>query len=126
MLTPKQLKEIRERADKATPGEWEDETWGTYYTPEGIGLTSVGGIRYVSSWEEFKQDKKDVEFIAHARQDIPALLDEVDRLNNKLAVIDDIMDGLKSSIIDGNPSDNELRLFATLEVIKEHMEQQDD
>ena len=77
--------EIRERADFATPGPWARFRWrdrGLKYntvcsaaTGQTIGV-DVGTddliIRHTNA--------ANTEFIAHAREDVVALLDEVDRL----------------------------------------------
>lgn len=65
---------IRERADKATPGPWvaadDDETTLAIDAPN-VGLFA---------WLDAEKHYEDAEFIAHARSDVPALLDEIDRL----------------------------------------------
>lgn len=61
MMTPEELKEIKERADKATPGPWSMEHCDY----------ALGG---------FLDDL----FIAHAREDIPKLVAEIDRLRKAL------------------------------------------
>lgn len=79
VLTQEQLEAIRKRAEAAFNGPWHlEERWS--------GLTSVVG-RY-----PFEIDgtfgvadclrNQDAEFIAHAREDIPALLAEVERLQD--------------------------------------------
>jgi hypothetical protein len=69
------LEEIRQRADDATPGPWsvyEMRHGATYITrPDLVGIAR--------EWAMFWQPA-DGEFIAHARQDVPALLAERDRL----------------------------------------------
>lgn len=84
-MTNDQLKEIRARADKATAGPWvfckdsASKFWCWI-----IALTPY-------PWNAICQHKSsdaDAEFIAHARTDIPALLEEVDRLRQKISVIE--------------------------------------
>ena len=75
------LKPIRERCERATPGRWD------YGSPEGQGNYGAGVYRV---WLDGKgEDKKDhicdtglanSEFISCSRQDIPALLDEIESL----------------------------------------------
>jgi len=68
------VSEIRARADAAMPGPWkakaretpEEREWGVY---EVVGTAWPGTGRVC-----------DMEFIAHARDDIPWLCDEVERL----------------------------------------------
>ena len=88
------LDAIRARAEAATPGPWEPDTsvrgdcvvWG----PDGQFLLTQqaephwlpdanGAPRQVA----FDVDRRDCEFIAHAREDIPALLAEIERLRAK-------------------------------------------
>jgi hypothetical protein len=89
-LTPEEIAAIRERAEKATPGPW---TWlyglrNKLFTP--VALFHDGKIVGRFVWEH------DAEFIAHAREDIPRLLDaleatyaEIERLQRKLNAMDD-------------------------------------
>jgi len=83
-MTPEQLAEIRARAEAATPGPW---SWVGAATstgwedaeelahPEGIIATADGGY-----W--FEPPNSD--FVAHARTDIPALLDYIEELEARL------------------------------------------
>lgn len=97
-LTDDRLREIKERAEKATKGPWvwkghylmqdclnaygfpEDGPWNT---PHGTPIADDG-----SACEEYAPvidiDGPDAHFIAHARTDIPDLLAEVERLSNGL------------------------------------------
>ncbi len=87
-MSDERFAEIRERVQKATAGDWwawdrgvghhiaiseELNVWGTpvHLLPEG-SRTDIGRL-------------EDAEFIAHARQDVPDLLAEVDRLREELA-----------------------------------------
>jgi hypothetical protein len=125
LLTEEEVKEIRERAEKATPGPWTNEyefkdarTWENgrcYQCDEGLELVAECETPYgrkehthkepsekknalfstdtmkdilfgdgweVDSWGVNKQE--DAEFIAHAREDIPKLLQEREELLKKL------------------------------------------
>ena len=96
------LEAIRERADKATPGPWQwvekgvGEEW-THHGPDLESATATVKIdRYVMpvavlrSWghdaDGLEVLESDQEFIAHAREDIPALIAEVERLRGLLAI----------------------------------------
>lgn len=72
-MTKKQLAEIRARANGATPGPW-DHNLGTITRATMLKgkdhKVSVGGILYIP----------DSIFIAHARTDVPALLDYIEEL----------------------------------------------
>ena len=77
-LTEKRLAEIRGREKVATQGPWAVQDKGAIpliYGPDGERVAKV------------IDHQEDAAFIAHAREDIPALLDEVERLraeNEKL------------------------------------------
>ena len=74
------LKEIREREQAATKGEW--KMWdgyahdGFHYTPRiGTNIQTV----FSAGGKDIEGLKDDFEFVAHARQDIPDLLDALER-----------------------------------------------
>ncbi len=87
------IQEIRERAEKASPGPWysawpgdPEEEGKDAAGPLGIvalgnGMVCGGGNPFPSchanTWEQVENNFK---FIAHAREDIPALLARVDGL----------------------------------------------
>lgn len=79
-ITDKRLTEIRARTEAATDGPWAVD--GPAQCGPGDTLTVYpaedgGALAYVQpSWD-------DAEFIAHAREDIPALLAEIDRLRGE-------------------------------------------
>ena len=79
-LTPAQLEAIRKRAEAATEGKWFTDDAELYVSADG----------YVEVAEAY--EKADAEFIAHSREDIPALLAEVERLRTALIEIADIDD----------------------------------
>ena len=75
MITEKELSAIRERAEKAAKGPWkafiEDrdfECGSSFIQTQGDDIELTGAA------------EADYDFIANARQDIPKLLDEIDRL----------------------------------------------
>lgn len=78
-MTPEQLAAIRARADAATPGPW--RVFGNQVVaenpndPDGVGV-SLGYMGYQGP----KPRDWNARFTAAARSDIPALLDEVARL----------------------------------------------
>ena len=96
MLTDKQLEEIRERADKATPGPWKthraqqhqgNKWWINSQSvrdypeaqPNGRFIAQVGSGS--SGRKEFVE--MDSVFISNARQDIPLLLDTIEELKKE-------------------------------------------
>ena len=76
---------IKERLEKATAGEWKAvllKNWGSAGTYTQV-IQDSGGCTRVVLESENAGDNAD--FIAHARQDIPYLLDEIERLRGLLA-----------------------------------------
>lgn len=73
-MTDQELKAIRERWQAATPGPW--GRW-----PGGVTLPLC---RYVIIETDQPNAHADRAFIAHAITDVPALLDEVDRLRTAM------------------------------------------
>lgn len=69
MINAEQLNAIRERAAKSTPGPWYHNRHNEISTPNGARLAqTVTGL--------------DAEFIAHVREDVPALVAEVERYHD--------------------------------------------
>lgn len=87
-MTEQELQAIKERVAAATPGPW-------YYnnahvaTKEGVAggyppnEASVCEL-YDGEYIENKNGVNDARFIAHARQDVPVLVEEVERLRKAL------------------------------------------
>jgi len=85
------LDEMRARVDAATPGPWT-----TYRHAYGVGIETGDpddGIQlFIETWGlTYPEHEEDAEFIAHAREDMPRLLDaldaaeaEVERLRDQL------------------------------------------
>jgi hypothetical protein len=74
-LSDSELLEIRKRCDDATPGRWKSFVEGRDHTSgSSFVMTSEEDI-YLTGATVADQD-----FIAHARQDVPRLLDEIARL----------------------------------------------
>jgi hypothetical protein len=85
------LDEIQARADAATPGPWEADTvqrgdcvvWGpngafiANHQAEPHWLPAPNGAKRAAA---FDVDKRDCEFIAHAREDVPWLIERVREL----------------------------------------------
>lgn len=76
MLTSDDLAAIRERAAAATEGPW---TWASHTTADGDewAVFDPADHALASNRDGWAPD---AEFIAHAREDVPALLAEVERL----------------------------------------------
>ena len=86
-MTPSQLSAIRERLDAATPGPWELWYGELDWVSVGIDGDTVAECRthinhQFSGW----QNLRNATFIQHAPSDLRALMDEVERLTNDLAM----------------------------------------
>lgn len=84
------LDEIEARANAATPGPWHEQHIGTD-TCVHIGDYGwvTAGPRAPEYDVDSEQGRDDAEFIAHARQDVPALTAEVRRLRGEWQVLTD-------------------------------------
>lgn len=76
-LTAEQLEAIRKRAEKATPGRWNKE-YGY-----GKRIRASNSIPVIDEQVGIRTEA-DAEFIANAREDIPKLLAEVERLQSQV------------------------------------------
>ncbi|RKZ53977.1 MAG: hypothetical protein DRR16_12745 [Candidatus Parabeggiatoa sp. nov. 3] len=80
IITPTQLKQIKYRCEIATPGPWisyiegRDHTSGSSFIMTGEGESRGEDIELSGA------TASDQDFIAHARQDIPRLLKEIEHL----------------------------------------------
>ena len=86
-MTTAELDAIRVRAAKATPGPWEPVS-GMIFLQKGDGpvvCSTDCEILVLGPRGAEAKAFEDQEFIAAAREDIPALLAEVDRLNKVVA-----------------------------------------
>nr|WSZ21196.1 hypothetical protein OH837_48995 [Streptomyces canus] len=88
MPKPPTIDEIRARADAATPGHWgtDYDGNGTYYvharmrTTPAEGMASDGVVAELHGEHGDGQTYANATFTAHARNDIPFLLDRVTEL----------------------------------------------
>ena len=86
-MTPEREQEIRAREQAATPGPWEEcPSYGTdfYAYLGGSYLRGVGSLTF----GEGEDAEADLVFTLNARQDVPALLAEVDRLRARGAELE--------------------------------------
>lgn len=99
MLTQKELAAIRERAERATEGPWSVyygrafsherfDSDGDKRLPTGIGQVFISHDHWDGNY--FDASDEDIEFIAHAREDIPKLLAEIERLQRLVTAMDDV------------------------------------
>ncbi|WP_338461658.1 hypothetical protein V5G20_18060 [Brevibacillus borstelensis] len=86
-ITQKELVAIRERAERATPGPWALDYDDESRRPcvEAVTVPSWGGGVIVADCAH----DVDAEFITHAREDIPKLLAEIERLRRLVWVMND-------------------------------------
>ncbi len=82
-LSEAYLSEVRSRCDAATPGPWIAFVEGRDMTSGDTFIVRGTGVAPNTSEEDLYLTGgtiADHDFIAHARQDIPLLLDEIERL----------------------------------------------
>lgn len=80
-MNEEQLQAIEERANKATPGPWMEVAESGEWWLSGPEPTHF--VMSTNASEDILQ--ADIDFIAHARADVPALIAEVRSLRAKLA-----------------------------------------
>ena len=73
-LTPEDRDQLRALASGATPGPWIPH-------PSYVWTSELGGI--IQNWSEDANAAADMEFIAAARQAVPALLDMLDQAESE-------------------------------------------
>jgi hypothetical protein len=101
-MTDEELKQIEERAANATRGPWRSEfrharevvtegeknVWGNDQHVANLrpehSLRTPGGVSLHNGTYCEEQNENNAEFIAHAREDVPALVAEVKRLRAAL------------------------------------------
>lgn len=76
-MNQEQLNAIKERVAKATSGPWE-------YDNEERGIWNNGGFNYLGT---VTLSHIDADFIANAREDMPALIAEIERLRKAIEQI---------------------------------------
>ena len=82
------LEAIKARSEAASPGPWEGQAYRVYMGDRVMGDRIVAACW--RPWGPVTGDasiEADVEFIAHARTDVPALVAEVERLRRGMALI---------------------------------------
>ena len=79
------LAEIRARVERTTPGDWCYEPSNRDYCGNGSGEGFLGGILFEEDDEV--EPYRNAEFVAHAHQDVPWLLAEVERLHKLEAAV---------------------------------------
>ena len=86
------LEEIRQRADAATDGPWVREwAFGTYFVvPDDAGTVASDNVARLKP--------ADVEFIAHAREDVPALLAHIADLTAELDKRNEVVEAARAVV----------------------------
>lgn len=90
-LTTQELEAIRKRAEQATEGAWEMDITDDGNTMEFSVTFDVDNYAAIMC-DSVLDSLATADFIANARTDIPKLLAEVDRLNDKVAYYLDEME----------------------------------
>lgn len=90
MLTSEQLKAIKERAEKATPGPWEIDTKSPGSAAWPAVVIAADGEEVATTHQRpkglrwyFEGSYPDAPFIAHAITDIPALLSHIEEVEKE-------------------------------------------
>ena len=105
-MNQKELDAIKERCDKATLGPW--YTWADWmvHTESDVQSNGIHPSKVIGTF-----NKKNADFIAHARQDIPTLLAEVERLQLKLSEFGTIRAQLQTASFSTNKGAEDLAKF---------------
>ncbi|HKD42764.1 MAG TPA: hypothetical protein VKB87_20920, partial [Myxococcaceae bacterium] len=80
LMTEEELKAIKARCEAASPGPWKSYIEGRDHTSGSDFIMTGEGARRGNDIELTGATKADQDFIAHARQDVPKLLAEIERL----------------------------------------------
>lgn len=88
-MDKKRLEEIRDRYKRTTPGEWWNESGVVHCSIQLNSYPHICSIR--SDLEE-----EDAEFIGNSHQDIPDLLDYVEKLEKELDEANKLSKGYKT------------------------------
>jgi len=81
-LSEAELEDIRRRCEQATPGPWQSFIEGRDHTSGCSFIMTGRGKNRGSDIELTGATPADHDFIAHARQDVPRLLEEISQLTD--------------------------------------------
>ena len=84
-LTEEELRAIRMRAEAATRGPWRSLVEGRDHTSGSSFIMTGEGAARSNDIELTGATVQDQDFIAHARQDVPRLVEEILRLRRMLS-----------------------------------------
>ena len=87
-MTNEELQVIKERVAKATvgPWEWRNDCYDDFWLASNHFIVA-DSFGYDDGDSTIRVSEADAEFIAHARQDVPTLVAEVERLREALLLI---------------------------------------
>lgn len=86
-ISVQELNEIRQRCNSATAGPWRSYVEGRDHTSGSNFIMTGEGDSRGEDVELTGATVADQDFIAHARQDMPKLLDEIERLKKLLSEV---------------------------------------
>jgi hypothetical protein len=86
VLTSEELEEIQKRCEAASPGLWKSFVEGRDHTSGNSFIMTGSDEKRGNDIELLGATAEDQDFIAHARQDIPRLIDEIVRLRKSAAL----------------------------------------
>ena len=120
-MTTIDLDPIKERLAVATPGPWDFSV-----LPQSVGITvatihSEHGPRETCWTVDLPPEiggmgtEKDAEFIAHAPEDIAALVAEVERLRGQVNAVKKIVRSPGITTVKGSPADRIMRILEVTE-----------
>ena len=120
-MTTLDLEPIKERLDAATPGPWD-----FYVLPQSVGITvatihSEQGPRETCWTVDLPPEiggmgtEKDATFIAHAPEDIAALISEVERRREQVEAVKKIVRSPGITTVKGSPADRIMRILEVTE-----------
>lgn len=86
MLSDERIREIKERCEKASDNWVVEPGFIGSDRAQFLVIDGGDGIRFHYRWDERDAEENDMQFAAHARQDIPDLLAEIERLKETIRV----------------------------------------
>jgi hypothetical protein len=95
---------IRARVERATPAPWHRVGKSIHaevpLSDDGPSTTkwNTTVVCSVGAWGGGRPTEEDAEFIAHAREDVPALLAEIDRLRAEVERLDDALTDAENQV----------------------------
>lgn len=99
-MTPAELSEIWKRWERSTPGEWQAVMWiggsGGAVWGEHFPVMKAEWFKTTSE-RTLEEIKLDLEFAAHAHQDIPALRAHIDQLTAERDALREALQGMVDS-----------------------------